>query len=325
MDPFARVHVGSTDLEVTRLALGTAPLGGWPKAVSADQGVATIRRAYERGIRHFDTAPFYGHGQSEGFIGEGLRDQPRESFTLSTKVGRILVDGAPESSLYEGALPFTPVFDFSYEGVLQSLADSRKRLGFDRIDVALIHDPDDHLDEALDGSYRALKELRDAGEISAIGAGMNWSEPLVRLAQEADFDCFLLAGRYTLYEQDALDELFPLILDRGMSIIAGGVFNSGLLVDPSPGASYNYAPAEPDVLERAQRLKEVCDEFDVPLRAAAAQFPLAHPAVACVAIGARTPEEVDDTIDILQLPIPAELWTALKERDLVRPDAPTPP
>lgn len=324
MNPFERATIGTTDVAVTRLGLGTAPLGGWPTAVTEEQGRATVRRAWDRGLRYFDTAPFYGHGNSEMYIGAALSAQDRSAFTLSTKVGRVLEPGRPDWSLFEGAQPLTPVLDYSPEGIRRSLDDSRKRFGFARIDVALIHDPDDHHQEALDGAYVALSELKTAGEIGAIGVGMNWSEPLARFATEGDFDCFLLAGRYTLLEQDSLDDLMPIAQERGVSIIAGGVYNSGLLVDPRPGANYNYQPAEGPVLERAQRLAEACAEFEVPLRAAAIQFPLAHPAVACVVVGARTPEEVDDNLEMIQAEIPAGLWSALKERGLIREDAPTP-
>lgn len=323
IDPFERTTIGTTDVVVRRFGLGTAPLGGWPQATSDEQGRDTVRRAWERGIRYYDTAPFYGHGLSEGWLGSVLSAEERDAFTLSTKVGRLLVPGEAES-LFEGVPPVKPVFDFSAEGVRRSLDESRERLGFDRIDVALIHDPDDHHEQAVAEAYPALAELRERGEIGAIGVGMNWAGPLARFAEEADFDCFLLAGRYTLLEQDSLDDLLPICVERSMSIIAGGVYNSGLLVDPKPGAHYNYVPAEEPVLERARALKAVCDEHDVPLRAAALQFPLAHPAVASIVVGARTPEEVDDNLAMLSLDVPDELWTALKERELLRPEAPTP-
>jgi D-threo-aldose 1-dehydrogenase len=324
VDPRQRRRLGTTDVEVPVLGLGTAPLGGWPTAVPRDQGVATVRRAWNAGVRYFDTAPFYGHGNSEGFVGDVLAAQPRDGFTLSTKVGRLLVPGSGESALFEGTPPLAPVLDYSYEGTLRSLRESRERLGLERIDVAFVHDPDEHHEAALEGAYRALAELRAEGSLGAIGVGMNWSEPLARFAQEADFDCFLLAGRYTLLEQGALDELLPEVTERRMSIVAGGVYNSGVLVDPRPGAHYDYAPADPAVLERAQALQAACALFDVPLRAAAIQFPLAHPAVASVVVGARTPQEVDDNLAMLAVEIPSGLWDALRERGLLRDEAPTP-
>jgi D-threo-aldose 1-dehydrogenase len=324
MNPLERRRLGSTAVEVTRLGLGTGPLGGWPDAVSEEQAVSTIRQAWDEGIRYFDTAPFYGHGLSEERLGSFLAGIPRDEFALSTKAGRLLVPGDPGDALFKGVPQRVPVLDYSYDGVVRSVQESRERLGLDVFDVVHIHDPDDHHEEALAGAYRALADLRGAGVIRAIGVGMNWAEPLARFAEERDFDCLLIAGRYTLFEQDCLDGLLAGALDRGVSIIAGGVLNSGLLVDPGPGSTYNYAPAAPDVLERALRLKTTCDEFEVPLRAAALQFPLAHPAVASIIVGARTPGEVEDTCRMLRHEIPAGLWASLKEHGLVRHDAPTP-
>lgn len=324
MNPFEREQIGSTDVTVPKLGLGTAPLGGWPTAVPEDQALATMRRAWNEGIRYFDTAPFYGHGLSEERLGVVLADKERDEFTLSTKIGRLLKSGDPDTSLFEGTPPLEPVFDFSKEGIHESLAASRKRLMFDEIDIALIHDPDDYHDQAIEEAYPALAELREDGELSAIGVGMNWAKPLAKFAQEGEFDCFLLAGRYTLLEQDSLDSLLPIAEKQNVSIIAGGVYNSGLLVDPGPDATYDYEPATEDVVEKALTLQKVCNEFDVPLRAASLQFPLAHPAVRSIVVGARTPEEVTDNLTMIQLDIPNDLWDRLKERKLLRPDAPTP-
>jgi D-threo-aldose 1-dehydrogenase len=226
--------------------------------------------------------------------------------------------------LFKGVPQRVPVLDYSYDGVIRSVRESQARLGLDVIDVALIHDPDDQPEEAFDSAYRALVDLRGQGVVRAVGVGMNWAEPLARLAEGWEFDCLLVAGRYTLFEQDCLDGLLAVALRRGVSIIAGGVLNSGLLVDPKPGSTYNYAPASPDLVERAQSLRSVCDDLGVPLRAAALQFPLAHPAVACVAVGACTPDEVDDTCRMLQLEIPPVLWETLKARGLLDDAAPTP-
>ena len=324
MDPFDRRTLGTTSVTVPALGLGTAPLGGWPTAVPADQARATVTRAWDAGIRYFDTAPFYGHGNSETNLGAVLAEHDRSEFVLGTKVGRVLEPGPPGPTIFEGIPDLAPVFDYSVEGVARSLSDSRERLGIDRFDIVLLHDPDDHLGQAADTGFRALADLRERGEVGAIGVGMNWSEPLAAFAQEAAFDCFLLAGRYTLLEQDALDELLPRVVDRGMSIIAGGVYNSGLLIDPVDGATYNYFPAPDDVLARARAIAEVCDRHGVPLRAAALQFPLAHPAVATVVVGARTPDEVDDTLAMAAVPIPDALWDDLRDRDLLRADAPVP-
>jgi D-threo-aldose 1-dehydrogenase len=323
-DPFETRRVGASKLEISRLGLGTAPLGGWPEPVSHETGVATIRRAWDRGVRFFDTAPFYGAGQSELFIGEALAGKPRVDFRISTKTGRRLLEGPDAVEFFRGAQPFHSVFDFSADGVEVSFRESRRRLGLGAPDILLIHDPDNHHSDVLQMAYPKLRDMRDAGEFGALGVGMNSVEPLVRFAHEAEFDVFLLAGRYTLLEQTALDELFPLVEGRGVSIIAGGVFNSGLLIAPGEGSMYDYAPASGQIIAKAKALEAVCREFDVPLRAAALQFAAAHPAVTSVVVGARSPEEVDDAFDMAALAIPAELWTELKHRGMVHDDAPVP-
>jgi D-threo-aldose 1-dehydrogenase len=239
-------------------------------------------------------------------------------------MGRLLVPAGGAPGLFFGDHHLTAAFDFSYDGAMRSLGDSLDRLGLDRVDVALIHDPDDALEEALNGTYRALAELREQGVVGAIGAGMNWIEPLVYLAQRADFDCILLAGRYTILEQDALDELLPLALDRQFSIIAGGVFNSGVMADPSAAANYNYVQAPPEVIERARRIHEICGRHEVDPKAAALQFPLAHPAVATVITGARTPSEIDMNVRLMSTPITPDLWADLRLSGLLRDDAPAP-
>lgn len=327
MDPLSTSQVGQTKLRVARFGLGTAPLGGWPAAVEFDDGVATVQHGWDRGVRFFDTAPFYGFGKSERMLGEVLSTVPRDDFVISTKVGRVLLDEPPSAELrdfFKGGDEHTPQFDFSHDGVMRSLESSLERLKLDRVDIVLIHDPDDHHDEALDGAFKTLDVLRTDGTIGAIGCGMNWSEPLARFAREAEFDVFLLAGRYTLLEQDSMDELLPAVAERGMSIIAGGVYNSGVMADPDTQARYNYADAPAEVVERARAIRDVCAGFDVPLRAAASQFPLANPSIATVAIGSRTPSELDDNLEMLSFDVPDELWTALRDRGLIRKDAPTP-
>lgn len=326
MEPLDRTTLGATDVTVTRLGLGTAALGGWPTAVSEQDGLGTIESSWDEGLRYFDTSPFYGYGQSETWVGRVLRMRPRGEFTVSTKVGRLLREtGGDEASFYQGTgVSLRPVRDFTAEGVKRSLEESLERMGLDRVDIALVHDPDDHLDEALDGAYVALDKLRSDGVVRAIGVGMNYADPLVYLAERAHFDCFLVAGRYTLLEQPALERLLPLAIERKISIIAGGVYNSGLLVDPRPGATYDYAPAPDALIERAAQLKRVCERFQVPLMAAAIQFPLAHPAVATVVAGARTPDEIRENVRLMRLPIPPQLWDEMRDQGLLAQAVPVP-
>lgn len=322
----AEVTLGRTGLTVTRLGLGTAALGGLYEEVVDASARETVARAVESGVRLFDTAPQYGHGLAERRLGSVLAETPRDRFVLATKVGRLLRDVPYEEPLryYHGTPAVNPVFDFSYDGVRRSVHESLERLGLDRVDILHIHDPDDHYREALDGAHRALVELRDQGVISAVGAGMNQCAMLARFATDGDFDCFLLAGRYTLLEQDALNELLPLCVARGIAVIAGGVYNSGLLADPRPGAPYDYRPVDRLRLDRALALNALCDRHHTPLKAAAIQFPLAHPAVSTVLSGARTRAEFDENRQMLEFDVPAALWEELRGEGLIRPDAPTP-
>ena len=286
MNPTAKAQLGRADVTVTQLGLGCAPIGGLYQPVSDADARAVVDRAWEQGLRLFDTAPLYGSGLSERRLGEALRERPRDEFVLSTKVGRLLRAGGRPDPVFEGAPPLEPVFDFSFDGVLRSLDESLERLGLDRIDVVHIHDPDDHFDDALAGAYPALERLRGEGVVRAIGVGMNQSEMLARFARETDIDCVLLAGRYTLLDTSALDELLPLCLERGVAVIAGGVFNSGVLVG---NAHYNYAPAEPAVLARVRRLAEICARWEVPLVRGRRSIP-ARPFRGCVR-SRRVPHE----------------------------------
>jgi len=313
MGTLKQVQLGTTSLQVTRLGLGTAPLGGLFEAVADDEAHRVVEAAWKAGIRFFDTAPLYGHGLAELRLGAVLSSKPRDEFVLATKVGRLLRAGAPPEpgQAYKGVPPVNPVFDFSYDGVMRSVEESLSRLGLDRIDVLHIHDPDDHFEEALTGAYRALDRLRGEGSIRAVGAGMNQSEMLVRFARETNFDCFLLAGRYTLLDRSGAAELLPLCAERQIAIIAGGVFNSGILADPRPGATFNYTTAPPELVRRAAELKAVCDRAGASLKAAAIQFPLRHPAVATVLTGCRSVAEVEQNIRAFQADIPDELWPLL--------------
>lgn len=313
-------------MHVTRLGLGTAPLAGLYRAVDEVDALAVIEHAWVSGIRFFDTAPLYGYGLAEQRVGRVLRTERRDDFVLATKVGRLLRSDAPpeQGQSFVGTPPLNPVFDFTYAGVMRSVEESCERLGIERVDILHIHDPDDHYEEALEGAYRALHDLRSEGVIRAVGAGMNQAEMLTRFAREGDFDCFLLAGRYTLLDQVALRELLPTCLERGVAIIAAGVFNSGILGDPKPGTHYNYQPAPPELIERAQKLRAVCERHSVPLRAAAIQFPLGHPAVQTVVVGCRSVEQLADSIRMFETEIPSALWEELKSERLLPDEAPTP-
>ncbi|MGH9063776.1 MAG: aldo/keto reductase [Acidimicrobiales bacterium] len=316
---------------MTRLGLGTAPLGNLFRAVEEREALATVARAYELGLRLFDTAPVYGYGEAERRLGQALASCPAD-VVVATKVGRLLRSGAPADltqwqagePIYKATPPVNPVFDFSYDGVLRSLGESLTRLGRDRVDVVHIHDPDEHYDEALRGAYPALARLRADGAVGAVSVGMSQSAMLARFARDADFDCFLLAGRYTLLDQSGLSELLPLCAERGIGIIAGGVYNSGILADPRPGATYDYAPAGARRLAQARRLAEVCRRHDVPLGAAAIQFPYGHPAVAAVVVGARSPAELEEDVAMLQLPLPPDLWAELRAEGLLGEEVPVP-
>jgi len=272
-----------------------------------------VEAAWDAGIRFFDTAPLYGHGLAEARLGAVLRTKPRDAFVLASKVGRLLrADAPPEpGQSYKGAPPLNPVFDFSYDGVMRSVEESLERFGLDRIDILHIHDPDDHFEEALTGAYRALDQLRREGSIKAVGAGMNQAEMLVRFAREADFDCFLLAGRYTLLDRVGEHELLPLCAERGIGIIAGGVFNSGLLADPRPGATFNYQAAPDHLVQRAVRLREICEAQGVDLKAAAIQFPLRNPAITSVLTGCRSVAELEENVHAFETQIPDGLWAEL--------------
>jgi D-threo-aldose 1-dehydrogenase len=323
-DPAARAALGRTNLTVTRLGLGCAPLAGLFAPVSDADAHEVVDRAWERGLRLFDTAPLYGSGLSERRLGEALRGRPRDELVVSTKVGRVLVPGGEPDPLFFGADQAAPVFDFSADGTLRSLEASLERLGLDRVDIALIHDPDDHFDEAVSGAYEALDRLRQEGVLGAIGVGMNQSELLCRFARETEIDCVLLAGRYTLLDTSALDELLPICEERGVAVIAGGVLNSGILSGGDGSPVFDYAPARQELVERVGRMRAIGERHGVPLPAAALQLPLAHPAITCIVVGCRSAAELSANADLLELEIPAELWDDLKTDGLLTESAPVP-
>lgn len=337
MTPSEKRKFGRTDLEVTGFAFGTAPVGNIFREIDDQTSRAMFDRAWDAGVRYFDTAPMYGHGLSELRSSEALRWRNRDDFVLSSKVGRLLrparrdsIDFAP----WVNAAPFTMEFDYSYDGTMRSFEDSLQRLALERIDILFIHDIDvftrgaeqpEVFRKAMDGCYKALEKLRDEKVVKAIGVGVNEWQVCHEALKQRDLDCFLLAGRYTLLEQDALDEFLPLCEERGAAVVVGGGFNSGILATGAkPGAKYNYAPAPAEIMDRVAKIEAVCADHDVPLPAAALQFVVAHPAVPSFCAGTRTVEQLEQNLAWMDHPIPAAFWQTLKDKSLLRVDAPVP-
>ncbi|MER5400311.1 aldo/keto reductase [Streptomyces sp. NPDC002599] len=320
--------LGRSGVPVTGLSFGAAGIGNLYTEVTDEQAYEAVGAAWTSGIRYFDTAPHYGLGLSERRLGAALRDLPRAEYTVSTKVGRLLepVDTGGDDLADGFAVPATHrrVWDFSADGVRRSLDASLERLGLDQVDVVYLHDPDDHAEQAIREGYPALEELRSQGVVGAIGAGMNQTETLTRFVRETDVDVVLCAGRYTLLDHGALTELLPAARDRGTSVVIGGAFNSGLLADPRPGATYNYAVAPGELLDRALRLKEIAGRHGTSLRAAALAFPAAHPAVTSVLAGARSAAEVRDCAERFATPVPPDFWRELRTEGLLPATAPVP-
>lgn len=332
MPAFEKRRIGRSSLEVTALGLGCATLGGSRIDVSRDEAEAIIRAAWSAGVRYIDTAPYYGFGQAERCVGDAMREVPRDEWVLSTKVGRLLRPRrAAETNERRHPLPFDAVFDYSYDGIMRSFEDSLQRLGLARIDILYVHDIGvyQHGSEAhpavmrrlRESSYRALEELRNGGVVRAIGIGVNEREVLLEALEWGSWDAFLLAGRYTLLEQAPLDDLFPKCQAAGTSIVVGGPLNSGILAGRD---TWNYRPAPPEIIARASAIEAVCDRHRVPIVAAALQFPLAHPVVAAIIPGPRNVEEFRANLELLQQPIPAELWADLRNAGLLHQAAPTP-
>jgi len=331
--------LGNTGVRVTRMGFGGAPLGGFRGAVSDADAAATVGAAIDGGLNLFDTAPFYGYGRSELRIGQALRDRARDTFVISTKVGRVLAPydrTNPPEGLRAGGLPFAPRFDYSAGGAERSIEHSMMRLGIPELDIVYIHDVDvfthgsqaeaeRRYNEAIAGCYPYLKRLREAGTVKAIGVGLNETAMSLRFAREADIDCILLAGRYTLLDQGALDELLPLCRQKDIAIVLGGPFNSGVLATGvTQAARYDYAAVPGEIAARVEAIQQVCSRHDVDLRAAALQFPLAHPAVASVIPGAVSALEVQGNLKSMARSIPDDFWEGLKENGLVDPNAPVP-
>ncbi|MGW7266009.1 aldo/keto reductase [Streptomyces sp. NPDC054842] len=320
--------LGRGGVETGPLAFGAAGIGNLYSAVGEEQARRAVDAAWSAGIRYFDTAPHYGLGLSERRLGAALRDRPRADYTLSTKVGRRLepTDAGGDDLANGFAVPATHrrVRDFGADGVRRTLEAALTRLGVDRVDIVYLHDPDDHAEQAFREGYPALERLRSEGVVRAIGAGMNQTAMLTRFVRETDVDVVLCAGRYTLLDHGALADLLPAAQERGTSVVVGGAFNSGLLADPRPGATYDYAAAPPELLERALRLKTLAERHGTTLRAAALAFPAAHPAVASVLVGARSAAEVRDCAEQFVTPVPAAFWQELREQGRLPEDAPVP-
>lgn len=327
---------GGRTLDFTALGFGTAPLGNFLQKLEEKDCDDAIEAAWAVGMRHFDTAPLYGLGLSEGRLGRVLKGKPRTGYVLSTKVGRLLEPAGPGESnggIYVDVPPLKFIYDYSYDAVMRSFESSLKRLGLDRVDILYVHDVDGpnhggragseaRIQELLTrGGWKALRELRHSGVVAAIGAGVNEWQPCARLLELADPDLFLLAGRYTLLEQAPLEALFPQCARAGAGIVIGGPYNSGVLAGKT---TYDYAAIPRPIAERAQALRAVCDAHGVDLRAAALQFVLAHPLVVSVIPGAISQKEAQENADLLDVAIPASLWRELKDRAMIHADAPTP-
>jgi D-threo-aldose 1-dehydrogenase len=340
MGPTAKRQLGRTGLALTQLGMGTAPLGDLWERIPEERAQASLAAAWQSGVRYFDTAPWYGNTLAEQRLGHFLRQQPRAEFALSTKVGRVYTRPQDpdrfDPGFWAGGLQFQLRFDYGYDGVMRSFEDSLHRLGLPRVDLLVIHDVDRgyHADDAgvercfaqLDGGgIRALQELKAAGDIKGFGAGINEGPMLGRFLDRFELDFFLVAMPYTLLDQAPLDDALPRCVERGIGIVIGSPYASGILATGAiEGARYNYAPATPEILERTWKIQAVCERHGVPLPAAALQFPLGHPAVAAVIPGAVTPEEAVRNAATLRVEIPAELWAELKAEGLLHREAPVP-
>ncbi len=334
----ARRRLGRTSVEVTELGFGGASIGELFVRVPERDATATLAAAWDAGVRYFDTAPWYGRGLSELRTGAGLRDHPRPEYALSTKVGRWLKPATAEGfdgSPWLGGSPNEVVFDYTYDGIMRAVEQSRMRLGITRFDIAWIHDLDhlyhdpptidSHLRDLASSGWRALEELRSAGLIGGFGAGINDLGLIPRFLDIGDVDAFLIAMPYTLLDQEVLNAEFPDCVERGVGFVIGAVFASGILAKgPVPGGRYAYADPSPEVIEKTRRIAAVCDRHGVPLPAAALQFPLGHPAVASVIPGASSPAQQARTVEWFRTSIPADLWAELKHEGLLRSDAPVP-
>jgi D-threo-aldose 1-dehydrogenase len=336
--PFRKRKLGRADVSVSELGLGTAALGELFEHMDDKEAARLIEAAWDGGARYFDTSPWYGRGLAEHTLGRALYRRPRAEYVVSTKIGRLLrrpLGPGPIKDQWIGGLEFKTVFDYGYDGVMRSFEDSLQRLGINSVDLLLVHDLDawNHEPAALDAylaqlttsGWRALRELRESGAVKGIGAGFNTLGTIPRYLDLFDIDFFLIAMRYTLLEQDVLDSEFPRCAERGVGIVIGGGYNSGILATGAvPGAMYNYVPAGPAILERVARIERLCKRYNVPLAAAALQFPLGHPIVASIIPGAISAAQVEQNLAAFRCAIPPDFWAELKQGKLIRADAPTP-
>ena len=337
--------IGNTNLSLTNLGIGTAPIGGWPKALGEDQALEILETAWQNGVRYFDTAPFYGFGMAEERLGKFLKNKKKNEYVISTKVGRLIVDSikkTSDESFFKGAPNREPYFDFSYDATMRSFEESLQRLQIDKIDILLIHDPDNHYNEALNGALKAILKLKDQKVISAVGCGMNQNEMLTNFADTGLVDCFLLAGRFTLLDQRSLDNLIPACENNNVSLIIGGVYNSGILANPSASSYFDYAQLndswyekakilgvrQPESYEsntywlnKANKIKKICDDHQVTLKAAAINFPYLNKNIATVLTGVSSTEEVYENINNYNTKISDDLWKKLLNEDLIQEKA----
>ena len=339
--------IASANLQITELAMGTAPIGGWPKAVTDVEAHNAFEAAWNKGIRYFDTAPLYGSGKAEERLGNFLKEKKRDDFTVSTKVGRLVVYSKNPSDKFKGQDPNKDtIFDFSYDGTMRSFEESLKRLKIDNVDVLHLHDPDnhpDHLRESKEGAIKAMIKLRDEKIVKAIGCGMNQNEMLLDLARMECFDCFLLAGRYTLLDQTSLEKLIPYCKSKNISLVLGGVFNSGILINPSPNSYFDYAKLDENWFEnltnslvripkdfesaqywlkKAYKIRDLCNHYEISLKKAAIQFPYANEIVSTVILGMASKLEVEENYADYVAKITPNFWKKLKAKNLIDPKAP---
>lgn len=332
--------LGRTDAIVTRVGLGCAPLGDLFVPLSEELAQQTLQAAWDGGVRYFDTAPFYGYGKSEHRVGTFLRNQPRDQFTISTKVGRIFRRphnlATFDRGMWVGGLSFEFDYDYSYDGIMRSVEDSLQRLSLPSVDILLIHDldfftlgsetlVDAYMAQLFNSGWRALDELRSSGMVKAVGAGINALELIPRFLDALDLDTFIVAGAYNLLDQGMLDHELPLCAEREVEVIIGAVFASGILATGAiPGATYRYQPASEEILEQTRKIEAICQRHQTPLSVVALQFLLAHPSVASLIPGALEPSHIESNIAAVRQSVPAQLWDELKEAGLLRVDAPTP-